>query len=57
MKDETLFEWSSTINHQKHNTTRLLANDEDGRCPYGLLLLFLLYVCFLAGHDCGVLIS
>jgi hypothetical protein len=57
MKDETLFDWSSIINCQKHNTTRLSANDEDGRCPYGLLLLLLLYVCFLVGPECDILIS
>ncbi len=53
MKDETLFGWNNTINCQKHNTTRLSIVSEDRRCPYGLILLFLFYVCFLIGHECG----
>ncbi len=53
MKDETLFGWNNTINYQKHNTTRLSIVGEDRRCPYGLILLFLFYLCFLIGHKCG----
>jgi hypothetical protein len=53
MKDETLFGWNNTINYQKYNTTRLSVGDEDRRCPCGLILLFLFYVCFFIGHECG----
>jgi hypothetical protein len=47
--DDTLCGWRNIINPQKQNTTWLKAVDGDQKKDMGLL--FLLFICFLAGYE------